>query len=324
MNLQLERELPWSFALRVGYVGMHNMKQNDNGGTNSMGLNVPAGNAARYYGSSVPNSAYTYPIFASGLNGYNYPYYHTTQNSLQVGLRKQYRGGSSINAQFQWTRILGVEAFINPTGTTPHDSYGPNGGITPLVLAMNYTYALPFGHGRTFLANSNKIIDSILGGWDYSGVGTFQSGQPFNVTSGQSGTMWGIGTGLRPNVVAGQPLYPKHKSASQWFNPAAFSAPAIYTDSTTGYKYVPMGTASYNMLRGPGWWNMDMNLAKNIKWSGHYNVQLRADSFNTFNHPNLGTPSATLTSSTFGKITGTSGTPVYESRSVEFGAKFTF
>jgi hypothetical protein len=349
-NLQVEQELPWSIALRVGYVGMHNMKQNDNGGTNSISLNVPSTSAPIVYNHltkgvnkiGVQPQDYLYPIWASGLSGFNYPYYHTTMNSMQVGLRKQYSGGSLINAEFQWTRILGVEAFQNPTGATPHDSYGPDSGITPVVLALNYTYALPFGHGRTFMAKSNKLIDSILGGWNYSGVGTFQSGQPFTVTSGQSGTMWGVGTALRADVVPGQPLYPAHKSRSAWFNKAAFRAPSCYNTALTGSAtvtcqnvvdagvtagvptYVGTGTSSYDMLRGPGYWNMDMNLGKDIKWGEHYNVQLRADSFNTFNHPNLGTPSASVTSGTFGQITGTSGTPVYEQRSVEFGAKFTF
>jgi hypothetical protein len=351
-NLQVERELPYSIALRVGYVGMHNMKQNDNGSTNSISLNVPAGNLPRIYAHSdghgganigVANSDYNYPVFANGLSGYNYPYYHTVLNSLQAGLRKQYSGGSSVNVEFQWTRILGVEQFLNPTGVTPHDSYGPVGGITPLVLALNYTYALPFGHDRMFLSSSSNLVDKILGGWNFSGVGTFQTGQPFNVTSGQSGTMWNVGAALRPNRVAGQSLYPSHKSKTQWFNPAAFSAPPCYntieTSSPTGYTckqvatagflagvptYVGIGNAGYDMLRGPGWWNMDMNLAKTIKWSDHYNVQLRADTFNTFNHPNLGTPDSKLTDGAVGTITSTSSAPPYESRSVEFGMKFNF
>jgi hypothetical protein len=158
--------------------------------------------------------------------------------------------------------------------------------------------------------------------------------------------MWSVGTGLRPNRVAGQPLYPSHKTKAEWFNPAAFAAPPCYNtieaSSSTGYTcaqvatagflagiptYVGIGNASYNMLRGPGWWNMDMNLAKNIKWGEHYNVQLRADTFNTFNHPNLGTPNATVPVSgtnNLGTITSISSAPPYESRSAEFGAKFTF
>jgi hypothetical protein len=79
------------------------------------------------------------------------------------------------------------------------------------------------------------------------------------------------------------------------------------------------------MLRGPGWWNLDMNLVKNIKWMNHYNLQLRAESFNTFNHPNYGNPAANKSnSSSVGIISANANPPVYESRSVEFGAKFNF
>lgn len=327
-NLELEQELPGNLALRVAYVGMHNMKQNDNGSTLSLNLNAPAGTAARVYknGSDL-QSNYLYQPF-SGISGYNAPYQHTTQNALQASLRKQYRGGSSINAQFQWTRIIGVEAFANPNGSTPNDSYGPIGGITPLVLNMNYTYALPMGRGKLLFGNAGKLADKLLGGWSYSGVGTFQSGQPVNPITNQSNTMWTWQwNSLRPNRVAGQPLYAAHKSPrGTWFNPAAFTAPTTYT-GTDGNTYVNQGTASYDMLRGPGWWNLDMNLVKNIEWS-RYRVQLRADSYNTFNHPNFGTPNATVytsgTNAAFGTITSTASTPTYEARAVEFGAKFNF
>jgi hypothetical protein len=68
-----------------------------------------------------------------------------------------------------------------------------------------------------------------------------------------------------------------------------------------------------------------MNLQKNIPFKERYNVQLRADSFNVFNHPNFATPNAAITNtSSVGTITGISGTPAYEQRTVEFAAKFSF
>jgi hypothetical protein len=68
-----------------------------------------------------------------------------------------------------------------------------------------------------------------------------------------------------------------------------------------------------------------MSLQKNIKFHERYNVQLRADSFNVFNHPNLGTPNAAISNTTtVGTITGISGTPAYQQRTVEFAGKFTF
>lgn len=80
-----------------------------------------------------------------------------------------------------------------------------------------------------------------------------------------------------------------------------------------------------NMLRGPRYQNWDINLQKNIVFKERYRVQLRADSFNVFNHPNFGTPNANISNtSTIGTITSTSSTPTYQQRTVEFAAKFNF
>ena len=324
-NLEVERELPYQINLRVGYAGQRNIKQNNNGQTSYVNLNLAKGdgNPVTYTTSTALQNSYLYqPLSAALLQ--DYPWYFSNLNSLQIGMHKRYQGGSSINAEFQWTRLLGVESFMDYTGSHPKDSYGPIGGLTPLVLNLNYTYALPVGRGHLLLGHAGNLVDKILGGWQYSGVGTFQSGQPFSVTFDYSGsTAYG---NQRANRVPGVALYPKHKTVSQWFNTAAFQAPAYTVDSTnSAIKHYPYGNSSYNMLRGPGWWNMDMNLQKNIKWGSRYNVLLRADSFNVFNHANFGVPTSDISSSSAGVVsTNSTSTPVYQQRSVELGAKFTF
>jgi len=325
-NLQIERELPGNMTVRIGYAGQHNVKQNNNGQTSYINLNLASSATAMSYSTSTAlQNSYKYqPLNSVLLQGY--PWYHTSLNSLQAGLHKRYHGGSSVNAEFQWTRLLGVESFMDYTGAHPRDSYGPIGAITPLVLNLNYTYALPVGRGHMLLGHAGNLVDKIFSDWQYSGVGTFQSGQPFSVTFDYAGsTAYG---NQRASRVAGVALYPKHKTVSEWFNPAAFTTPS-YTKTTSGsvttYNY-NYGDSGYNMLCGPGWWNMDMNLQKNIRWGSRYNLLLRADSFNVFNHPNLGVPSSDIsTTSSVGVIsTNSTSTPVYESRSVEFGTKFTF
>jgi hypothetical protein len=228
-----------------------------------------------------------------------------------------------VNAEYQWTRVLGTENIENPSGATPRDSYGPISGVTPQVLNLNYTYLLPVGKGQLLFNNANSLVNRIIGGWQWSGMATFQTGQPFSVSSGVPSHTVGVSS-IRANVVPGVSLYPNHKTRAEWFNPAAFSAPAAYTGAN-GLSYASFGTSSYDMLRGPGWWDTDMNLVKNISWADHYNLQLRADSFNIFNHPNFTIPNASVTSpSSVGTITATSATPVYEQRTIEFGAKFNF
>jgi hypothetical protein len=67
-----------------------------------------------------------------------------------------------------------------------------------------------------------------------------------------------------------------------------------------------------------------MSLQKNTYWHERYRVQLRADSFNVFNHPNFAVPNANITNSNVGTITAISSTPSYEARTVEFAIKFNF
>jgi hypothetical protein len=326
-NLAIERELGKGYDLRIGYVGQHNLKQNNvqGPGTTALNLNVTANPII--YTTTAQGTYNVQPFSSITLN--TIPYFHSTMDSLEVGLHKQYNHGLMVNAEYQWTRILGVENVENPSGANLNDSYGPASGTTPQVLNLNYTYELPVGKGKFLLGNAGSLVNSILGGWQWSGVGTFQTGQPFSVNASTPSKTVGLSSSTyRANRVPGVALYPHNKSKAQWFNPAAFTQPGTYVGSD-GNTYVNIGTSGYDMLRGPGWWNADMNLVKNIHWSERYNVQLRADSFNIFNHAKLGTPNATIpltgnTSSTLGTITSTASTPVYEARTVEFGAKFNF
>jgi hypothetical protein len=326
-NLAIEREFPAGISLRIGYAGQHNIKQNNNGQNSFLNLNIGSNSMVVYPSQAALQASYPYqPLNAVMVQ--DYPYYHTTMNALQVGLHKRYQRGSSVNAEFQWTRILGVESFMDITGGHPHDSYGPIANTVPVVLNLNYIYALPIGRGQLLLNHASNLVDKVLGGWQYSGVGSFQTGQPFSVTANWPANAAIAsnpnGASNRANRVPGVALYPAKKTNTQWFNPAAFAVPSTYV-GTDGKTYAQYGTSGYDILRGPNWWNLDMNLVKNVKWMDHYNLQLRAESFNTFNHPNFGNPASNISSlSSAGKITGTSNPPVYEQRSVEFGAKFTF
>jgi hypothetical protein len=89
--------------------------------------------------------------------------------------------------------------------------------------------------------------------------------------------------------------------------------------------YATYGNSGYNMLWGPGWQDWDMSLEKNTIFKERYRIQLRADSFNIFNHPNFGTPNSAITNpANVGTITSISGSPTAEARTVEFAVKFSF
>jgi hypothetical protein len=338
-NLAIEHEFTNGFDIRVGYVGQHNLKQNNYGGSGNYAPNINLADPP-VVGATVQSTNLHQP-FAS--IPYNLdPLFHTTMNSLQVGVHKRYAHGLAFGAEYQWTRVLGTENLEDPSGAHPNDSFGNVGGITPEVLAVNYSYALPFGHGQMLFGNAGSFTNKVIGGWQLSGISTFQTGQPFSVTYSAPGSPVGQVSG-RANRVPGTALYPSNKSKAAWFNPAAFTAPPCYNSVETGSSsitcqmvyqagqtagvttYASYGNSAYDLLRGPRYQDWDMSLQKNIPWHEHYNLQLRADSFNIFNHPNFAPPNANISNtSTVGTITSTSGTPSYEARTLEFAAKFNF
>ena len=337
-NLTVEHEFPGGFDLRIGYVGQHNLKQNNASGPGNTALNINLAEPP-IVGSSVQSTNLHQPFASIPYN--NVPIYHSMLNSLQVGAHKQYAHGLAFGAEYQWTRVLGTENVENPSGLHPRDSYGPVGGITPQVLQLNYSYALPFGRGHSLFGSAGDLTDKLIGGWQISGITNAQTGQPFSVSYSAPGSPIGQVSG-RANRVPGVPLYPAKKTLGEWFNPAAFTAPPCYNSVETGSStlncqavynagvtagvttYATYGNSGYDMLRGPRFQDWDMSLQKNIPWREHYNVQLRADSFNVFNHPNFGTPNANISNSNVGTVTGVSGTPSYEQRTLEFAAKFSF
>ncbi len=326
-NLTVEHQFADQIDLRIGYVGQHNLKQNNYGGPGNYNpnLNLPAQPVLT---TATVQSTYNVQPF-SAINYLMAPIFHTNENSLQVGLHKQYSHGLTIGAEYQWTRVLGTENLENPSGSTPNDSYGPIAGLTPQVLTLNYSYLLPFGRGKALLSNAGDVVDKLVSGWQFSGITDIQSGQPFSVTYTAPGSYTDPVTKLkyvglvsgRASVVPGQPLYPSVQSKKEWFNPAAFAAPT----NAAGIQGAAYGNSGYDMLRGPKFQDWDMSLQKNTTFHGRYNVQLRADSFNVFNHPNFNTPNAAISNtSTVGTISSISGTPAYEQRTVEFAAKFSF
>jgi hypothetical protein len=334
-NLAVEHQFARGLDLRVGYVGQHNVKQNNASGSGTTAPNLNLADPP-IVGSTVQSTNLHQPFNSIPLNAD--PIFHSMMNSLQVGVHKQYTHGLTVGAEYQWTRVLGTENVEDPSGLHPHDSYGPIAGITPQVLAVNYSYALPLGKGQLLFANAGDLTSKIVSGWQLSGISDFQSGQPFSVTYTAPGAPVGQVSG-RANYTGSTSPYPSNKTRAQWFNPAAFANPSCYNSVTSGTNcqnvltagntagvttYDSYGTSQYDMLRGPAFQDWDMSLQKNTTWRERYNVQLRADSFNIFNHPNFAVPNAAITNSNAGTITGTSGTPSYEARTLEFAIKFSF
>jgi hypothetical protein len=302
-NYTLQHELPSRIALRVSNVGQHNLKQNANHVTGQGLTATPDLNAVAPAAGNPQTRRPIQPFAAIGFA--QAPLFQSRMNSLQVGLQKRYENGLLLNMEYQWTRVLGTEGFINPFNW--NDSKGNLNNIRGQVMVLSHSYEFPFGKGKRLLGNARGILDKMVSGWTVSGITTAESGFPFSpgFTTSVQGSVGG-----RPDRVRGANLYPANQTIAQWFNPAAFQAPPEFT----------YGNASYNPLWGPGIQNWDISLAKRTALTERANLQLRLDAFDTFNHPLFSNPAGNISNpATVGQITTSFG-----SRTVQIGAKLQF
>jgi hypothetical protein len=174
------------------------------------------------------------------------------------------------------------------------------------------TYELPFGQGRRFGSGVNRVVNWVAGGWNVSGMALMQSGMPLQVTQ-SGGNIWD-GT-QRPNLVGDPSTSGRMQDRlSAYFNPAAFTQPAID---------VP-GSAPRNLnYRGPGIKTLDAALLKSIPTVEGHRIELRLEATNVTNTPMFSDPGGLSFGATnFGQITGLRGG--VGPRNLQFGLKYYF
>ena len=247
---------------------------------------------------------------------------NSSYHSFQARFQQRFSRGLAALASYTWSKSLDdASNFFTSTGDAnfPQNSYdlrserGRSNFDVRHRLSFSYTYDLPFGHGRQYLAD-NGWVTTLLSGWQTFGILTLQSGAPFTVAllseidnSGTGRSLLGFGANDRPNVVRNPTL--SNPTPERWFDTTAFVFPAPGT----------FGNAGRNILDGPGYQNFNASLVKRTAITERLNLQLRAEVFNLFNHPNFGFPDNFLGSPSFGRIT-----TARDPRHIQFGAKLVF
>ncbi|HEV7474915.1 MAG TPA: TonB-dependent receptor [Pyrinomonadaceae bacterium] len=247
---------------------------------------------------------------------------NSSYQSLQARFERRLTRGLAALVSYTWSKSIDdASNFFSSAGDPnfPQNSYnaraerGRSNFDVRHRLSASYSYDLPFGKGRRYFADDGWVT-SLLSGWQSFGIVTLQSGRPFTVAllsdidnSGTGRSILGFGANDRPNVVGNPNL--DQRSPERWFNTAAFafSAPGTF------------GNAGRNILDGPGYQTVNMSFVKNTNLSEQFNLQLRAEFFNLFNHPNFNQPDNFLGSPAFGRISS-----ARDPRHVQFGVKLLF
>jgi hypothetical protein len=330
-SLDVQRNLSHGFLLDVGYYGSqahHLIGQID--------LNQPQPNAyltqirqcsATVTTNCVSPGAYITSATTPLLNrirpfrGYvgidaNRAMFNANYQSLQVQMRKKFSGNSLLNIAYTWSRAMTDNQTDRSTAAQdsycPHRcEYGPGQADRRHILTANFVYGLPFfKEQRGFLGHA-------LGGWEFSGIVTAQTGTPLTMFTLANQDPTGQGClgpspcSVRPDMVA-NPNAGAPQALDQWFTKTAF------VDVPAGAFH--NGTEPRGAVRAPGFWVTSLALFKNFRMTERVNSQFRLESLNTFNHTNpVCCGSTSLGSSLFDKITSTR-----DPRVVQLGMKLNF
>jgi len=247
------------------------------------------------------------------------PQFNSNYNSLQVFASKRMSGASQFNVAYTFSK--NITDNQNDRSNAPMDSYNIrlDRGLATLdrrhIFTANYIYDLPF------FKTQQGFVGKTLGGWEISGIATFQSGIPFTATTSSFdaaglGNVPALVAGNRPNMLCDPNQTAPHQFL-QWFNTACVQPnPAV---TTTGVNNV-VGNAPRGGIFGPATKRFDFSLFKNFALAESVRLQLRDEMFNVFNHTNFQTIASTnVTSGVFGQIS-----VVRDPRTIQLGVKLFF
>jgi len=333
-NLTVQYQLTRSDTIQLGYVGNT---------VRHLGVYVNPNTPREILPPGLDAYAYSpYPDFPSYQNYTSFAG-DSNYNSLQANYERRLGGGLSVLGNFTWSKCLtNAVDVLNATAVSEyrapflpgfgiHKDFGECDFDVQKVFHLSGTYELPVGHGRHFLKDSGRLLDTIVGGWNTNWILTMQDGQPGTIPCISPTTS---GFGCNALRVPGENLYAGPHDVNDWLNAAAFASPPVAT--TIGQSdYSPLGGGP-SQFRGPGFHRLDFSLFKEFRTSEHTHLEFRSEFFNLTNHPNFSIPgfsgngvvaapgSLDYTSpSTFGTISSTRDGS-NDQREIQFALKFYF
>jgi hypothetical protein len=327
-SLTVERQLPWSTALGVSYVGSRGIHlYSDPEGNPAKVTRVI--NGQKFWDPFDPNYGPINPNFSDDslftTTG------DTWYNSLQVQVTKRVSHGLEFQSSYTYSKLIST-----PTGQTANqdlqtfnssDPFNPKTDRGPDELNLTHQEKFNMLYHFPIIKTDNGILSKLVNGWWTGSIVTLQSGFNFSPTLGfnqsndlnnqsdrpdvvtaanvaavRAGTYSrnGVLAGANPNavpfnrstVITGN-IVPSNiglNASGTGFTSYGWFNPNMFIPGPPGF----LGNASRGMLVGPGFRSWDFSLVKDTKvgFLGEAgNLQFRAEFFNILNHPNFGPPS---------------------------------
>ncbi|HEY3989509.1 MAG TPA: carboxypeptidase-like regulatory domain-containing protein [Acidobacteriaceae bacterium] len=305
-TLKVEQQVARQISLTLAYIGSHSYHQILSQDENEPAFVIcpaaacPSSLVAGtvYYPTTVkanPAVTNTTSWVSSGNASYN---------ALEVDVRRSYSNGLQLRGNYTWSKNLddgsawntsvsaNTPAFVSVPRLANLD-WGPAATDARHIASFNGSWDLPFGRGHRIGSGFGSATNTVISGWTLSAISNLQSGFPFTPQLGYNPTGSGdtrnpVRPDVNPNFHGS--LYSAGSTAAranQFFNPAAFLAPAAGA----------VGNLRRDTLTGPGFADLDLSLAKSTTIHERVRAQFRAEFFNVLNHTNLMTPNPVVFSS---------------------------
>ncbi|HEX8130033.1 MAG TPA: hypothetical protein VF527_13100, partial [Pyrinomonadaceae bacterium] len=208
----------------------------------------------------------------------------------------------------------------NDRSNAPQNSYDIRSEYSRATLDRRHVFSLNYIYELPFFKNQQGFTGKLLGGWQASGIVSYNTGLPFTATTSAYDPA-GLGfipaaiAGGRPNLLC-DPNENAPRTQQQYFNTACFERNPAAT--ATNISNTP-GSAGRGVIEGPSTSRVDFTMTKNIRFNESMRLQLRGEAFNILNHTNFRGLSTNVTAANFGQVIS-----VRDPRTIQLGVKFYF
>jgi hypothetical protein len=231
--------------------------------------------------------------------------------SWQTTLRKRYSHKLSGSVHYTWGKTLAYNGgdigtwYQGDNAPRAQDFNNLRVEHAPATGDITHSFVSEWVYDLPRLANFNRVVRHVAGGWQVGGIFEARTGEPLSITQTSSLQV------ARPDYVGGNAINDNYRQTLQYLNKSAFApVPIIAASGATSRP----GNLGWGEVRAPGITNVDLSLTKDIPIRERIHLQIRAELFNALNHfnPLASQIQTSVTSSTFGQIRGDVGPRVIQ------------